>query len=168
MIIAGTGHRPNKLGGYGDDVQEKLLELALHSLDHLKPERVISGMALGWDQALAAAALIRGTYLIAAVPFASQASRWPAASQRTYESLLKKADRVVFVDEENGCRDAGEYSVLKMHQRNEWMVRSCDRLLALWNGDETGGTANCIQFARSLNVPITNAWQAWTERFAPA
>jgi hypothetical protein len=28
MIIAGTGHRPDKLGGYGDEVFNKLVSLA--------------------------------------------------------------------------------------------------------------------------------------------
>lgn len=55
MIVAGTGHRPNKLGGYGDDVFERLVALARTYLWHMEPWHVISGMALGWDQALAQA-----------------------------------------------------------------------------------------------------------------
>jgi predicted Rossmann fold nucleotide-binding protein DprA/Smf involved in DNA uptake len=57
MILAFTGHRPSKLGGYGSDVDLKLTRLATKVLDDLKPEQVISGMALGWDQAVAFAAI---------------------------------------------------------------------------------------------------------------
>lgn len=51
MIICATGHRPNKLGGYGRDVYARLVKLAYDYLAVQKPDAVISGMALGWDQA---------------------------------------------------------------------------------------------------------------------
>ena len=59
MNVAGTGHRPNKLGGYDDDIYQRLVTLAMTYLEETRPKRVISGMALGWDQALAEAAVNR-------------------------------------------------------------------------------------------------------------
>ena len=58
MIIAGTGHRPNKLGGYGRYVFMRLVTVATRwmeeQLDAGKEiEYGISGMAIGFDQALA-------------------------------------------------------------------------------------------------------------------
>ena len=52
MIICGTGHRPNKLGGYTQAAQLKLYNVAVEVLEELKPTTVISGMAIGWDQAV--------------------------------------------------------------------------------------------------------------------
>lgn len=51
MIVAATGHRPNKLGGYAHWDAERAIDLAMRYLTLLKPSRVISGMAQGWDQA---------------------------------------------------------------------------------------------------------------------
>lgn len=55
MILAVTGHRPNKLGGYSKQAYRKLVKIAEVNLKKLNPDKVISGMALGWDQALAQA-----------------------------------------------------------------------------------------------------------------
>lgn len=151
MIFAGTGHRPNKLGGYSVEVNQKLLALALNNLEGCT--KVISGMALGWDQALAHAARMKGIPFIAAVPFFGQESAWPQASQDSYHQLLKAADDVVYV-----C-DKG-YAPWKMQIRNEWMVDHCDTVLALWDGSP-GGTGNCMKYAQKVNKPIKNVWDQY-------
>jgi uncharacterized phage-like protein YoqJ len=40
-----------------------------------------------------------------------------------------------------------------MQKRNEYMVDKCDKLLAVWNGT-TGGTHNCIKYAKSKGKEI--------------
>lgn len=150
MIIAGTGHRPDKLGGYNDKVKSKLVYLAEVGLKMNEPYGVISGMALGWDQALAIAAIELGIPLLAALPFKNQDCKWPDRSRKEYKNILSKADKIVIVSD-------GEYSASKMQKRNKWMVDNCDLLLALWNGS-FGGTANCIEYANSVNRKIINMW----------
>ena len=153
MIVAGTGHRPNKLGGYTRDVRTRLLNTAIKSLEHLQPTKLISGMALGWDQALARACVELNIPFIAAVPFAGQETVWPAASQREYHELCEAASDLIIVS-------PGGYSAAKMQIRNEWMVDHCDRVLALWDGS-SGGTRNCIGYAKTVNKPISNAWKCF-------
>lgn len=155
MIVAGTGHRPDKLGGYGWEPEARLRCLAISWLEVAKPERVISGMALGWDQALASAAHISGIPFTAAVPFLGQEKMWPAESQKRFQTLLEKAEKVEIV-----C--SGGYSPAKMQKRNEWMVDNCTHVLALWNGT-TGGTANCVKYAQKQEKPIINLWKEWVE-----
>lgn len=156
MIIAGTGHRPDKLGGYSGIVLQRLTDLARASLLKCEATEVISGMALGWDTALALAALELGLPLTAAIPFKGQESRWPPSSQKTYQYILSclPSDRIVIVCE-------GAYSRSAMQKRNEWMVDHCDRLLALWNGSD-GGTANCVRYAES-RVHVVNVWKSWVK-----
>jgi len=156
LIVAGTGHRPNKLGGYGPKAFERLLALATEVLGELKPTRVISGMALGWDQALAQAAVSLGIPLVAAVPFDGQEAAWPEASQHVYRELLARATEVIVV-----C--PGGYSARSMQRRNEWMVAHSDLLLALWDGT-SGGTGNCIRHARRVDRCVLNVWS----RFSPS
>jgi uncharacterized phage-like protein YoqJ len=155
MILCGTGHRPEKIGGYNPTVYAKLVKLAEKHLLLLKPERVISGMALGWDQALADATNNLKLPLIVAIPFQGQESVWPEASRDKYFSILDKATDVVYVSEPG-------YSVEKMQTRNRWMVDQSDLILAIWNGSK-GGTYNCIQYAKKQHKEIINVWEEFRE-----
>lgn len=148
MIVAGTGHRPDKLGGYGYEVRENLNSVAMDWLVENKVDKVISGGALGWDQALALAAWDLGIYLIMALPFEEFDSKWPPRTREFLKYINKNAQEVVYVCEPG-------YAPWKMQERNKWMVDRCDLVLALWDGTD-GGTANCIKYANSINKPITN------------
>lgn len=154
-ILAATGHRPNKLGGYGIPAMRKLEHFARSYLKS-RPEiiqgnlHLISGMALGWDTAWALAAIELQIPFIAAVPFTGQERQWPTESQKMYGLILQKASTVVLVSE-------GLYAPTMMQERNEWMVDHCDEVVALWDGSR-GGTYNCIQYAKKFNKPIINLW----------
>lgn len=148
MIVAGTGHRPSKLGGYSQEAFNKLVEIAEVYLMANRPTKVISGGALGWDQALAYAAFINEIPFIAAIPFEGQEILWPDKSKKFYNQLLDAATEVVY------CSKPG-YSAYKMQIRNEWMVDNCDIVLAMYDGTK-GGTYNCIEYAKSKNKQIIN------------
>lgn len=154
MIVAGTGHRPDKLGGYGLEVHDRLVFGAKNALLGLRPRvtAVISGGALGWDQALADAAIETETYLKLALPFEGFESKWPRDSQYKLKKIIEAADEVHYVNEP-------PYAAWKMQARNKWMVDNCDIILALWNGS-TGGTANCIEYANKIGKPIQNLWES--------
>lgn len=153
MIIAGTGHRPDKLGGYGLPVKQKLYKIAFKWLEENRVNKVISGMALGWDQALLRAAIDLGFYTIAAIPFPSFYVKWPQQAQQEAIELLSLASEVKTVNKD-------PYSKIKMHLRNEWMVNHCDKVLALWDGSQ-GGTASTIRYAELKNKPIINLWSQY-------
>lgn len=152
MIICGTGHRPPKLGGYGDDVLKKLFNLAKDWLSKNTVDKVISGVALGWDTALALASIKLGIPLVSAVAFQGQESKWPKESQERFHKILKSSE-VVIVSE-------GGYAPQKMQIRNEWMVNNSDKVLALFNGSK-GGTYNCINYAKEKGVEVINLWNLW-------
>lgn len=156
MIVCGTGHRPAKLGGYSAAVYNDLVMLATVALAE-RPwlTYVISGMALGWDQALAEAAYNLGIPFTAAIPFPGQEEAWPQESQDHYWDLMCKASEVHAV-----C-DAG-YAAWKMQKRNEWMVDASQWCMALYDGT-SGGTANCVRYAEKMLYPdrIINLWEDW-------
>ena len=157
MIVAGTGHRPDKLGGYSDAAHERLVTVACSALGDLRGDvsRVISGGALGWDQALAEAALRLELPLTLALPFAGFWSKWPKKSQDYLELLVSRADKVVYVCEPG-------YAAWKMQHRNKYMVDECYAVLALWNGTD-GGTANCVRYAYKVGKPLINVWDKYKE-----
>lgn len=153
MILAGTGHRPDKLGGYGKDVEDKLLSLALGALEHYQPSEVISGFALGWDLSLAEAAYRCKIPLIAAIPCKNQSEKWQKEAIDKYRLLLAVSAEVKILSE--------NYHPGVMQARNIWMVDRCDKVLALWNGAESGGTYNCIKYAQKKEKPIVSLWEIY-------
>jgi uncharacterized phage-like protein YoqJ len=148
-VVAFTGHRPNKLGGYRipNPTFTAVTEQIRSALEDLKPTQAISGMALGVDQWAAQICIELDIPFIAAVPFEGQEKVWPEASKKTYQELLDKAERIVVVT-------PGKYDAWKMQKRNEWMVDHCDVLIAVWNGDLLGGTSNCVAYAKSVGKEI--------------
>jgi uncharacterized phage-like protein YoqJ len=153
IILAGTGHRPDKLGGYNQAVWDRVYKLAYDELKRIRPDVVISGMALGWDQCLAQAAIDHKIPMHAYVPFEGQEKAWLRESQTRYWALRRAATQVKIVCE-------GDYASWKMGKRNQAMVNDCTHVLALWNGS-SGGTANCVYYAKSQRRPIHNCWDKY-------
>jgi uncharacterized phage-like protein YoqJ len=156
-VLVGTGHRPSKLLGYSEEARRRLREFVINWLLALQPRGVISGCALGFDTALAEAALKLNIPFVAAIPFVGQESKWPAGSQEVYRQLLARSAKVIV------CSPGG-YSPVKMQIRNERMVDIAMRdpqkpgiLFALWNGTSSG-TKNCIDYARRRQCTTINAW----------
>lgn len=155
MIICGTGHRPNKLGGYSADAERCLWQFAKTQLVKLRPTLVISGGALGWDTALARAAFVLKIPYDLYVPFKGQELAWPHDSRESYHKMVGHANNVVI------CSPGG-YAAWKMQERNKRMVLASDSVLALWDGS-SGGTANCVAFATQIGKPIYNCWADWSK-----
>lgn len=155
MILTATGHRPDKLGGYSKDVEERLYRLAYSYLKETKPSRVITGMALGWDMAVAEACIVLGIPFTAAIPFEGQETKWPLASQERYHFLLSYAAEQIIVCD-------GFYEAWKLLKRDEWMVDQGDKVIALWNGSK-GGTGHTVKYAQTKGKEVVNLWERWTQ-----
>lgn len=149
MKIAVTGHRPGDLYGYNMSCPEwNAIRRILHDiLIEEQATLAITGMALGVDQVFAEAAIIAGVPFLAAVPCDGQESRWPAESQKRYNQLLELADEVVVVT-------PGQYTNRCMQDRNIFMTDNCDKLVAVWNGKQSGGTYNCLQYALRIGREV--------------
>ena len=157
ITLGVTGHRPPALGGYSDHAFELLVAVAIEHLVRIVPEQVITGMAQGWDQAVAEACVRRHIPFIAAVPFQGQESQWPAASQGKYHGLLFHAQQVVYTTEKPG------YAPWKMGVRNKWIVDHSHQILACWDGveDMRSGTFQMVRLVRQQNKPLINVYPDW-------
>ena len=157
MTVAGTGHRPQKLGGFGDDIFNRLVYIVEDWLDtNPKYDIVISGMALGFDQALAIAAHNMKKKLILAIPFKGMEKVWPEKAKERYRYILSISDETIVVSK-------GGYNRKKLFYRNKWMVEHADAILALWSGS-SGGTMACINYAKKMKVPVYNIWNDFSKR----
>ncbi|BCT30354.1 SLOG family protein [Bacillus velezensis] len=157
ITISLTGSRPSKLGGYdyysplNIAIANKLRDY-LHS--YLKAGmrvHAISGMALGADTifALVVLKLKRQGYdiaLEAAIPCLNHPNVWPQASQEQWHKVVNQADKITYVSNL-------PYQPYLMQMRNRYMVDQCDELIAVWDGT-TGGTYNCVQYAKQKGVKI--------------
>lgn len=156
MILSFTGHRPDKLGGYDDQVFERVVVFFVAALRPYASRIKIGvvGGAIGTDTAAACALFVLRIPYILAEPFLGQCAKWPPAAQERYALMEERAQQIVVVCE-------GDYANWKFQKRNEWMVDNSDALVALWDGS-SGGTANCVAYAIQKQKPWTNLWEHWT------
>jgi len=147
MKIAVTGHR--RLDHDLNIVIEKFSK----ALETLKPEIVITGMAIGFDQAVALACLNTGTPFEAAIPFKGQEVLWPQDAQEAYQEILSQASKVTIVS-------TGNYAAWKMHARNAYMIKNTDVIIGYCRPSETkGGTFEALKLANSLpNKKVINLY----------
>lgn len=148
MIVAFTGHRPNKLGGYKvpNPTYRWVYWRIEEELEFLKPSHAISGMAQGVDLWAAKICYDLKIPFTAAVPFVGQEKVWPYQARKRWEFLLGRAAKVEIISK-------GGYAPEKMQRRNEWMVDHCDKLIAVWDGT-AGGTGNCVRYAEKKKKEI--------------
>ncbi len=147
-----TGHQPFILGGYGEDVAERLTAFAREWLELGRPKEVISGLAAGWDTAVAEAAVEVSVPLVAALAFRAQADHWPPAARAQFERLVA-ASSEVYLHAPEKC--AGVWTA-----RDHWVLERSDVVLALWSGIE-GGTGRAVRKAGELGRPVINVWDDW-------
>lgn len=146
MIVSFTGHR--KIFGqyFPHKVWNPVCEEIIRVLKEVKPELILSGMALGADSVACEAANALGIPYKAIIPFAGQENAWPLKSRVRYQKYLASAKEVVIVS-------GGGYSAWKMETRNHYLVDNCNLLIGCYDGS-SGGTANCLEYARQKQKQI--------------
>ena len=145
-----TGHRPEKLPWGMDETDERCIRLKARLyqvvenayLDGMR--HFICGMAQGSDLYFGEAVLrLRQCYpevtLEAARPCETQARSWPERDQKRYEEILDQCDYETLVQHtySRGC----------MQRRNRYMVDHSQLVIAVYNGEPKGGTAQTLAYA---------------------
>jgi len=145
-----TGHRPEKLGAASDGLfdPDSPIRLNLRAAIERAWEdgytHFICGMARGSDMAFALEVLRlkareQGIRLEAAIPCPQQPERWSSEEKKLYHNILSRCDMISVI--------SSGYTRSCMMERNRYMTRHSDRLIALYN-KTGGGTAKTIDFAR--------------------
>ena len=162
-----TGHRPDKLYGYSlnHKLYQKLAWKVYYLCEQLilneDVDEFISGGALGFDTvSFFAIDMLKKKYPhiknIIAIPYAKQRNpKWSDIDKDRYDRMLSKADKLIYVDEEDGYNrtltPVGEHSDVKLDIRNQYMVDTSFAVIGCWNGDLRGGTYNCISYSKGLD-----------------
>lgn len=159
-MICGTGHRPQDIPGFVPRDFPVLTFIAEQALKVSRPDVVIAGGAIGWDQALAQAALNLGLPLALILPFAAQHVRWGTEEQQRALSHVKRAT-IVYAASEPDLQSRSEV-VQALLSRNVEMLRYASGVLPFHNGKESGGTAACLKEAGKRGVRVLeNTYPAW-------
>lgn len=165
-VLVATGHRPPKLGGYEWVVLDALQRLATKVLEHHEPFTVVSGMAIGWDQAIAKAAMDLTIPYVAVVPFEGYEGRWPPETQKLYRKMLDQAQAVEVFDRRPGSYLGKQEAVAALMKRNEALLSYAQGvpdhvIAALWNGETAGGTFYTVRAAEKLGLRVVNYYASW-------
>lgn len=149
MKISFTGHRPSKLGGFSlpNPTYNYVCKETEKLLLKYKPDKTLSGMAIGYDQYAAAVCIRLKIPFVSVRPFVGQELKWPEQSQIAYNKLLALAAEDVIVS-------SGSYTASKMHIRNAYLVDNCDLLIACFDGSNSGGTYSCIEYAKKIGREV--------------
>ncbi len=154
MKIAITGHRPNKLDNDYDLTSPLIQRIkneiinTIHINTHVQDDIIlITGMALGIDTLFAKIAIELKLPFIAAITCWQQDTVWPNRSRSLYHEILNNPLCTKHIVHE------GYYNSQCMQLRNQWMINNCDILIAVWDGT-SGGTANCVNYAKSIKREI--------------
>lgn len=146
-----TGHRPQKYPwGYDENTPlcvalKQTLAEQIEVLADAGITDFLSGMAQGADTWAALSVLALrdknpALKLHCVLPCEGQADKWTLSARELYQSIVARADSVVYVSREyhDGC----------MLERNRYLVDHAGTLLAIYNGERRGGTAATVRYAR--------------------
>lgn len=149
MKLGITGHRPPSLGGYTtpNEKYNKVCAALKGKFEELKPSKIISGMAQGTDQWAAQIAIDLNIPFLAALPCDGMDKAWPDYAKDVFQNLLGQAERTIVVS-------PGPYMAWKMHERDRYIVDSCDMLLAVYDGRKEGGTYSTVRYAEKIKQKI--------------
>jgi len=124
-----------------------MIEFAIETIPQYEPTKIITGMSLGWEQALAMAALELNIPFIAALPFTNQENVWPDKSQFFYRSLLGKATQVKYISK-------GAFDRKKFWERDRWIVDNSDGIFVLWQNWESWKKGELSLEAASMAISL--------------
>ena len=155
MVLAFTGHRPEKLPWGSDEADARCAALKRQLLEAVRTaagegyDTFLCGMARGCDFYFAEAVLSLGLRLEAYLPCPSQSDRWREADQRRQTQLLLGCAAVYMTE--------AAYSQGCMLRRNRKMVDAADGLLTVYDGSP-GGTGAAIDYARKRGKRVIGLW----------
>lgn len=153
-----TGHRPHKLYGYEYNskgnmkILVKLKAVIKRLIVKRNIKTFITGMALGIDTWSALIVLeLKEQFpeikLVCAIPCAEQWKKWSLDDKEIYEDILRQADYIYYVSEE-------PYTNWCMVTRDKWMVDNSSITIAVFDGNEDGGTWQTVKYAKKRQRSI--------------
>jgi len=143
--IAITGHRPRALP---HDADRHIRAGVREVVDQYPGVTWLVGGAIGADQIATDELLTLGERVVLVLPFAPlvQSARWSQHQKGTYLGHLLQVAEVQVLRR--------HYDPAGYRERNQWMVKRADLLLAFWNQKPGSGTAATVRLAMARRLPV--------------
>jgi uncharacterized phage-like protein YoqJ len=141
---------------YTKRVEAAIADVLEDVVERVAPKDVVllSGMAIGSDQAACRAALRAGVTFHAIVPFTTQPALWPVAQKDEWNRLCQLAGMVHVLHSLDPATP--RQATAWLFARNEWMVERAAEGLVVWDGGDRGGTAHTLGLIRGKGLPWTH------------
>ena len=148
--IGVTGHR--NLSHSEEDIK-RVLRVGLKHLHQEKGyERVITGMAMGFDTLVAEVCCELDIPFIAAIAFEEQHKSWSLIYQARYQDAISCCEHIEVVCE-------GGWANWKYLKRDTWIADNCDLLISYWSGQQPSGTYFTMKEALDRKKKVKNIYQ---------
>lgn len=156
-FVAGTGPRPLKIAD--QQTKDEVARWIYDRLTQLPVEQVLSGMAEGFDEALAKVAIHLKLPTVAVLPSASYGKYYWGENSLTGRDRLGEFDELIeqcdYIEQVRSHHMFGAAN----RDRNAWLVKHADLFLTLdWQNSK--GTQHCLRLARQAGKMI----EAFPER----
>ena len=160
-----SGPRPQNLGlrnldPFSDEAFDKLIDFVRPHLQKVRekyPSVIVkTGMALGFDQAVAMACYIEGISFKAVIPGRWQPSKWNGDQVRRWEQLMHVAESVVDLN-----LSADNYAK-SLKERNTELITNSIGGIILNLGSP--GTLDTVQKCAKMGVRFLDLGQKWKEK----
>lgn len=153
-VYAGSGSRSLKLN---PEMFTRVFNRLIEMIRQTKPAMLITGMAEGFDEALALAAMATQTPLKAMIPFRGYCNYYWGKNSVTGKNRLAECKQIVAYAQATGgveyiCSDwRGPDGRYAMFHRNEAMAKACDKA---WIWDPSSkGTAQFYNYCVANKIP---------------
>lgn len=155
-VCAFTGHRPEHLPWGENECDPRCLDLKSRMAEAVERayadgfRHFICGMARGADHYFCETVIklrLRHSDIVleAAVPYQKHGQNWNTQDFCRYQNLLGQCDMETLVQR--------EYNHFCMHRRDMYLVDHATRLIAVFNGDPSGGgTLFTLNYALTQDV----------------
>lgn len=165
LVVCAVGMRPEYLTHLGKAIyypdkaewynhMDKQLTTMLQTwLEHYPIKAVLSSLALGFDTALAEAALKRHLPFHAILPFDHLPDKWSSEHRHRFQRLLDKASSKHIVS-------PGPYKPWKQQQALIYKLSRCDLVLLLWDNQEPY-TRAALKTIEKEGREVVHLWDNW-------
>jgi uncharacterized phage-like protein YoqJ len=153
MIVTGFAHSPERLQERSLLPSNELVYLASKALKTYQATRLITSLELGWEQALAKAAVELKIPFVVSFPFPGRDKDWSQENRVLYYELLSRAAELYQVND--------EYSETALRECRAWQTEQADLILTLWDYEFEGDVYHAIHSALQQEVEVNNLWQDW-------
>jgi hypothetical protein len=157
MLVTGIAPTPERLNERRDVPSGELVYLAKKALEQYQATRVLTSLDLGWEQALAKAAIELEIPFTVAIPFPGRDENWDRDARQSYLDLLSQADEVY--------RLCDHYTETAELEARFWQIDQADLTLALWDFDFQSDIFRAVEYAVKHDRELINLWEDWAHLF---